>query len=70
MHTPPSPAERLAGPEPATPQEVAAYVVAAAVWSPSVHNTQPWLFSASGQEIRCMPTPAGSCWWLIPAAAR
>jgi hypothetical protein len=52
MRTPPSPAERLAGPKRATPEEVAAHVAAAAVWAPSVHNTQPWLFSASGQEIR------------------
>ena len=26
-------------------------MVAAAVWAPSVHNTQPWWFSARGQEI-------------------
>jgi hypothetical protein len=26
-------------------------VVAAAVWAPSVHNTQPWWFSTHGQEI-------------------
>ncbi len=36
---------------PLTGQAVAAYVVAAAVWAPSVHNTQPWWFSAGGQEI-------------------
>lgn len=36
---------------PHTADEVAAYVVAAAVWAPSVHNTQPWQFSASGSEI-------------------
>jgi hypothetical protein len=47
----PPPAERLAGPERATAEAVAAYVVAAAVWAPSVHNTQPWWFSAHGQEI-------------------
>ena len=47
----PLPAERLIGPEPLTVEEVAAYVVAAAVWAPSVHNTQPWWFSADGQEI-------------------
>ena len=52
MSTPSSPAERLAGPGRATPEEVAAQVVAAAVWAPSVHNTQPWLFSAGDREIR------------------
>src|SRR5215470_16760341 len=51
MNTPPSPAGRLAGPEPAAPEEIAAQVVAAAVWAPSVHNTQPWWFRARGPEI-------------------
>jgi hypothetical protein len=51
MNTLSSPGERLAGPEGATAEEVAAFVVAAAVWAPSVHNTQPWWFSARGQEI-------------------
>jgi hypothetical protein len=31
--------------------EMAAYVVATAVWAPSVHNTQPWRFTAEGTEI-------------------
>jgi hypothetical protein len=52
MNTPLASAERLAGPERATVNRVAAHVVAAAVWAPSVHNTQPWLFSAGGQEIK------------------
>ena len=51
MNTVPSSAERLPGPEQATAEEIAAFVVAAAVWAPSVHNTQPWSFSARGQEI-------------------
>jgi hypothetical protein len=51
MNTFPSPAGRLAGPERAAPEEVAAHVVAAAVWAPSVHNTQPWWFTAGGQEV-------------------
>jgi hypothetical protein len=51
MNTLPSPGEEPAGPGPANPEEVAAHVVAAAVWAPSVHNTQPWWFRARGQEI-------------------
>jgi hypothetical protein len=45
------PAEPSFGPGPLTIEEIAAYVVAAAVWAPSVHNTQPWWFRADGQEI-------------------
>ena len=41
--------------EPVTPahtaEEIASQVVAAAVWAPSVHNTQPWRFSAHGEQI-------------------
>jgi hypothetical protein len=51
MNTAPSRAGRPAGPERAAAQDVAAFVVAAAVWAPSVHNTQPWWFRARGQEV-------------------
>ncbi len=34
-----------------TAEQVTAYVVASAVWAPSVHNTQPWQFIADGTEI-------------------
>jgi hypothetical protein len=37
--------------EPMTAEEVARYVVAQATWAPSVHNTQPWLFTTDGQQI-------------------
>ena len=48
----PAAARRTArGSAPLTAEEMAAYVVAAAVWAPSVHNTQPWWFSAARQEI-------------------
>jgi len=40
-----------AGPEALTADQTAAYLVAAAVWAPSVHNTQPWLFSSDGREL-------------------
>ena len=40
-----------AGQQPLTEVEVATYIAAAAVWAPSVHNTQPWWFSAAGQEL-------------------
>jgi len=31
-----------------TAEEITRYVVARAVWAPSVHNTQPWRFTADG----------------------
>jgi hypothetical protein len=51
MDAVPLPDGELAGPEPLTEDEVARYVVAAAVWAPSVHNTQPWRFTVRGQQI-------------------
>ena len=43
---------------PHTAADVASYVVATAVWAPSVHNTQPWQFSARGPEITLRADPA------------
>jgi hypothetical protein len=57
MNTPLPPAGGLAGPERATAENVAAFVVAAAVWAPSVHNTQPWWFRARGQQISLHADP-------------
>jgi hypothetical protein len=37
--------------EPMTAEEIARYVVTQAVWAPSVHNTQPWRFTADGRQI-------------------
>ena len=45
------PAERPAGRELLSTEKVATYVVGAAVWAPSVHNTQPWWFTADGPQI-------------------
>jgi len=36
---------------PHTADEVARYVVGQAVWAPSVHNTQPWTFTAASTEL-------------------
>ena len=33
-----------------TAEEITRYVVARAVWAPSVHNTQPWRFTADGGD--------------------
>ncbi|HYA53055.1 MAG TPA: hypothetical protein VEG33_18030, partial [Streptosporangiaceae bacterium] len=47
----PRPDGQPAHPAPLGAGEVARYVAAAAVWAPSVHNTQPWRFTAGGQQI-------------------
>ena len=51
MDAVPLPDREPAGAEPLTEDEVARYVAATAVWAPSVHNTQPWRFTARGQQI-------------------
>src|SRR6516225_6696338 len=46
----PLPDGQSAGSGPLTAGEIARYVVAEAVWAPSVHNTQPWRFTAGGDQ--------------------
>ena len=58
MDAVPLPDGELAAPEPLTEDEVARYVVAAAVWAPSVHNTQPWRFVAHDDVIELWDDPA------------
>ena len=50
--------EPQAGQRRPTAEDVVRYAVATAIWAPSVHNTQPWRFSADGQEIRLHADPA------------
>jgi hypothetical protein len=47
----PAPAEAPERPDPPA-DEIVGRVVAEAVWAPSVHNTQPWCFTADTQHIR------------------
>jgi hypothetical protein len=44
-------AELSSGTQPRSAAAKAEFVVEAATWAPSVHNTQPWLFSADGARI-------------------
>jgi hypothetical protein len=39
-------------------EDITRYVVANAIWAPSVHNTQPWRFSAEGHQITLHADPA------------
>jgi hypothetical protein len=47
-----APDEAGARPDPSATAEIIRSVVAEAVWAPSVHNTQPWCFTADGPRIR------------------
>jgi len=51
MDTEPLAGGATAPPDPATAEEISRYIVAEATWAPSVHNTQPWWFSAEGQRV-------------------
>lgn len=51
MDITPSRAGAPAAPESLTSADVVSYVVAEAIWAPSVHNTQPWWFSAGDRQI-------------------
>jgi hypothetical protein len=42
-----------------TDEEIVRYVVARAVWAPSVHNTQPWRFAADGGPGLSLHADAG-----------
>ena len=41
----------IAGSEPSSGKDIVGSVVGASVWAPSIHNTQPWSFSADGGGI-------------------
>jgi hypothetical protein len=45
--------------EPMTDEEIVRYVVAKAVWAPSVHNTQPWRFTTDGGPGLSLHADAG-----------
>ena len=57
-----APAATMAGPEQAARGRhqagVALHVVGEAVWAPSVHNTQPWWFSAGPAGLSLHADPA------------
>src|ERR1700741_1321913 len=41
----------LPSPPASDTEEITRRIVAEAVWAPSVHNTQPWCFTADRQQI-------------------
>lgn len=41
-----------------TDDDIVRYVVANAIWAPSVHNTQHWRFSCEGHQISLHADPA------------
>jgi len=43
--------------QPMTAEQIARYVVAEAVWAPSVNNTQPWRFTLDGEQISLHADP-------------
>ena len=53
-----------------TAEAIARYVVAKAVWAPSVHNTQPWRFTFNGSRSACTPMPTAAWSWLTRMVAR
>lgn len=53
----PLPDGEPASPEPLTAEEITGYVVAAAVWAPSVHNTQPPVVHGQGPRRDLAVTP-------------
>jgi hypothetical protein len=63
----PLPAEQRAALQLLRTEEIAGYVVAAAVWAPSVHNTQLWRFSTDGQEISLHADPSRQLMVADPA---
>jgi nitroreductase len=51
MDTLTEPTRRLPGLSRLTSAEIAQFVAGSAIWAPSVHNTQPWLFTVRGSRI-------------------
>jgi nitroreductase len=57
MKTNPRPAWGADGPHQPASEAVSRYVLGAAVWAPSVHNTQPWAFAVREREISLYADP-------------
>jgi len=47
--------------EPMTIEEITRYVVSRAIWAPSVHNSQPWRFTADGGPQLSLHADIGRC---------